>query len=106
MKTINLSEVRDKGENLEKAIEACDEALVVYTRSDFPYQYAGTQNNRGNAYRNLADVRDEAENLEKALEAFDEALKAAIASNNRAAQELAGRNLSVVRALVEGGEPQ
>ena len=41
----------DRGENLRRAIDCYEAALRVYTESDFPSDWATTQNNLGNAYR-------------------------------------------------------
>ena len=70
-----LSEVRDKEENLTKAIRAYEEALKIYTVEKYPVDYAMTQNNLGTAYRTLSEVRDKEENLTKAIRAYEEALK-------------------------------
>ena len=59
--------------NLEKAIEAYQLALSVWTQEDFPIDWAMTQNNLGEAYRNR--IRDNiAENLEQAIAAYQLAL--------------------------------
>jgi tetratricopeptide (TPR) repeat protein len=70
-----MAGVRDKEQNLQKAIQAYEEALKVYTRTAFPTDYATTQNNLGTSYANLADARDKEENLKKAIIAFEVALK-------------------------------
>ncbi|MFQ6057847.1 MAG: tetratricopeptide repeat protein, partial [Anaerolineae bacterium] len=83
------------------AIACYQRALEVYTRADFPADWAMTQNNLGAAYRNR--IRgDRAENLEEAIACFQRALEvlgrpdmlpewAEIVRNNlqRAQQELA-----------------
>ncbi|WP_052149912.1 CHAT domain-containing protein [Aphanizomenon flos-aquae] len=64
----------NKANNMEIAIAAYTQALEVYTRTDFPEQWAMTQNNLGNAYRNR--IRgDKAENLEYAIAAYTQALE-------------------------------
>ncbi|MBE9236543.1 CHAT domain-containing protein [Anabaena aphanizomenioides LEGE 00250] len=64
----------DKAQNLENAIAAFTAALEVYTRDDFPVDWAMTQNNLGNAYRDR--IRgDKAQNLENAIAAFTAALE-------------------------------
>jgi len=56
-------------------VAAFEEALKVRTLKDFPIDYAGTQNNLGNAYQTLAEVKDKAENCQKAITADEEAFK-------------------------------
>ncbi|AOW99920.1 hypothetical protein BJP34_11075 [Moorena producens PAL-8-15-08-1] len=59
--------------DLELAIEAYQLALSVYTKKDFPIDWASTQTNLGAAYRGR--IRgDRALNLELAIEAFQLAL--------------------------------
>ena len=70
-----LLRVRDKEENLAKAIRAYEEALKIKTLEKYPIDYAMTQNNLGNAYGTFSEVRDREENLTKAVRAYEEALK-------------------------------
>ncbi|MTJ39343.1 CHAT domain-containing protein, partial [Dolichospermum sp. UHCC 0406] len=64
----------DKADNLENAIAAYNEALEVRTRTDFPVDWATTQNNLGTAYNNR--IRgDKADNLENAIAAYQQALE-------------------------------
>jgi CHAT domain-containing protein len=64
--------IRD--ENLEKAIEYCNQALNVYTQNYFPVDWARAQNNMANAYWNR--IRgSKAENIEKAIKYCNQALK-------------------------------
>ena len=49
--------------------------MKVYTLSEYPLDYAATQNNLGNVYSALAEVKDKEENLTKAVRAYEEALK-------------------------------
>ncbi len=56
----------DKAENIEKAIAASTAALIVYTPSAFPQQWALKQNNLANAYRERIKG-DRAENIENAI---------------------------------------
>ena len=63
----------DKGENIEKAIACYQQALLVYTREDFPLLWAMTQNNLGNVYCDRIK-EDKAENLEKAIACYQQAL--------------------------------
>ncbi|MDE5096360.1 MAG: tetratricopeptide repeat protein, partial [Trichodesmium sp. St11_bin5] len=51
----------NKAESIESAINAFQQALLVYTQTDFPMEWANTQNNLGAAYR--ARIRgDKAQN--------------------------------------------
>jgi tetratricopeptide (TPR) repeat protein len=60
--------------NKEIAITGHEIALNIFTFDAFPQQWAMTQNNLANAYRNR--IRgDKAENLERAIAAYTEALK-------------------------------
>jgi tetratricopeptide (TPR) repeat protein len=60
--------------NLELSITTCKLALKVFLREVFPGEWAGTQNNLGNAYRDR--IRGErAENLEQAITAYELALQ-------------------------------
>ncbi|KAM3094176.1 tetratricopeptide repeat protein [Phormidesmis sp. 146-12] len=60
--------------NLELSITAYQLTLKVYTREAFPENWAGTQNNLGNAYSNR--IRgDRTENLEQSITAFELALQ-------------------------------
>ncbi|MGR3295602.1 MAG: tetratricopeptide repeat protein, partial [Candidatus Bathyanammoxibius sp.] len=72
-----LAGVRDREENLKKAIEAFEEALRVYAFEKSPQDYAMTQNNLGNAYWGLAGVgaRDKEKNLKKAIKAYEQAFR-------------------------------
>ena len=64
----------NKADNMEIAITGYEIAFTVFTRTDFPEDWAMTQNNLGNAYRDR--IRgDKAENLEKAIAAFNAALE-------------------------------
>ncbi|MDJ1175618.1 CHAT domain-containing protein [Roseofilum capinflatum] len=71
----DLATIQEKGENLEKAISAFQNALKFYTLDKLPQYYAATQNNLGAAYRNLATIREKGENLDRAIAAFQNALK-------------------------------
>ena len=63
----------DKAENIEAAIAAYEQALLVRTQTDFPMDWAATQNNLGNTYSNR--IRgDKAQNIEAAIAAFQQAL--------------------------------
>jgi tetratricopeptide (TPR) repeat protein/nucleoside 2-deoxyribosyltransferase len=60
--------------NTAKAIEAYQKALTIYTKENYPNDYAMTQNNLGFAYGTLSDFRDTEENTTKAIEAYQKAL--------------------------------
>ncbi|TKJ45245.1 hypothetical protein CEE35_04595 [Candidatus Aerophobetes bacterium Ae_b3b] len=70
-----LANVRDKEQNLTRAIRAYEEALKIRTVEKYPLDYATAQSNLGLAYCNLAEVRDKEENLTRAIRAYEEALK-------------------------------
>ena len=55
--------------NLRRAIACYEAALRVYTESDFPADWAGTQNNLGIAYSNLP-AGDRGENLRLAIDCY------------------------------------
>ena len=61
--------------NWNKAIQAFQKSLKVYTIEDFPMDYATSQNNLGAAYGTLAGIKDKTENCNKAIKAFQESLK-------------------------------
>ena len=64
----------NKADNMEIAITGYEIAFTVFTRTDFPVDWARTQNNLGNAYSDR--IRgDKAENLENAIAAFNAALE-------------------------------
>ena len=64
---------RERAENLELAIEAFRQALLVFTHEAFPEQWAMTQMNLASAY--CQSIRGErTENLEWAIEAYQQAL--------------------------------
>ena len=63
----------EKAENIENAIAAFTAALTVTTREAFPYEWAQTQNNLGNAYLNRI-LGEKAENIENAIAAYSAAL--------------------------------
>ncbi|MEJ6483324.1 CHAT domain-containing tetratricopeptide repeat protein, partial [Nostoc punctiforme UO1] len=64
-----------KANNMEIAITGYEIiALTVYTRNAFPENWATTQNNLGNAYRNRI-FGERAENIEEAIAAYSAALE-------------------------------
>ena len=56
------------------AIASLSMALEVYTKENFPLQWAKTQNNLGNAYRGKIKG-DKAENIEMAIASLNMALE-------------------------------
>ncbi len=65
----------DRAKNLRRAIACYEAALQVYTREDFPVDWAATQNNLGTAYSDLP-AGDRAENLKRAIACYEAALQA------------------------------
>jgi tetratricopeptide (TPR) repeat protein len=59
--------------NLEIGIACYQSALIVYTREQFPQQWAMTQNNLGNAY-SYRIYGKKAENIEQAIACYESAL--------------------------------
>ena len=64
----------DRAENLELAIKGYKSALEVYTRADFPKDWAMTQNNLATAYKHRCRG-DRAENIELAIKCYESALE-------------------------------
>ena len=64
----------NKAENLEIAIKGYQVALAYFNREDYPEEWAGTQNNLGNA---LVDriTGDGAENLDESIKCYELALE-------------------------------
>ena len=64
----------NKADNMEIAITGYEIAFTVFTRTDFPEDWAMTQNNLGTAYSDR--IRgDKADNLENAIAAYEQALE-------------------------------
>ncbi|MEH2275502.1 MAG: hypothetical protein V7K40_12120 [Nostoc sp.] len=63
-----------KANNMEIVIAGYEIALTVYTKSAFPVDWAGMQNNLGIAYRNRI-LGERAENIEFAIAAYSAALE-------------------------------
>ncbi|MCC5622354.1 tetratricopeptide repeat-containing protein [Nostoc sp. CHAB 5715] len=64
----------NKASNMEIAITGYEVVLTFFTQQAFPEDWAATQNNLGEAYRNR--IRgDKADNLERAIACYQEALK-------------------------------
>ena len=64
-----------RADRLLNAMGAFQGALIIFTLTDYPYDYAMAQFNIGETYALLAELQDGKENLAKALEAFEGALK-------------------------------
>ena len=64
----------DRAENLQQVIAYCEAALRVWTEKAFPTDWAGTQNNLGNAYVALP-TGDRAQNLHQAIACYEAALR-------------------------------
>ena len=75
MAAVQLGE--QMGENiwLTRACDAFKAVLNVWTREHVPLQWAGTQNNLGNALQTLGERGSGAARLEQAVAAYREALK-------------------------------
>jgi tetratricopeptide (TPR) repeat protein len=63
-----------RADNLERAIACYEQALQMYTRQAFPQDWAMTQNNLGNAYRDRI-WGNRADNLERAIACYKQALE-------------------------------
>ncbi|MBD2387961.1 CHAT domain-containing protein [Cylindrospermum sp. FACHB-282] len=63
----------DKSENLERAILACNVALTIVKRENYPHLWAALKNNLARAYCYRIDG-DKSENLERAINLFKAAL--------------------------------
>ncbi|TRU70766.1 MAG: tetratricopeptide repeat protein [Microcystis viridis Mv_BB_P_19951000_S69] len=72
--TIHEFPLGDRATNLELSITAHNLSLKIYTRKDFPEDWAMTLNNLASAYSNRI-LGDRAENLEKAIELYEQALE-------------------------------
>merc|ERR1712035_278830 len=63
----------NKANNMEISIAAYEQVLLVYTQTDFPMEWATTQNDLGVAYSDR--IRgDKAQNIEAAIAAYQQAL--------------------------------
>ena len=84
-----------------EAAEAFKQALRVFSRFRFPFQYALTKNNLGLAYAQLGD----ASSLRRAVVACEDALRVLDVRLHREEWEQAYRNLELAeKALAEAGE--
>lgn len=64
----------NKAENLEIAIKGYQVALAYFNRENYPEEWAGTQNNLGNALVERI-TGDEAENLDEGIKCYEGALE-------------------------------
>lgn len=64
----------NRGENLEKAISVCRQALAMDTRKQFPQLWASIHNNLGGSYKHRI-LGQKADNLEEAIRHFKAALE-------------------------------
>jgi tetratricopeptide (TPR) repeat protein len=63
-----------QAEGSKMAIRAYEEAIMIYTSSRLPQQYAAMKNNLAIAYLTLSEVEERANNCRMALDACEEAL--------------------------------
>ncbi len=66
-----------RGENIHKAVEHYQKALLIFIKDEYPVEYATTQNNLGNAYTDLpaASPEERAENVRTAVNCYLAALE-------------------------------
>ena len=67
----------DRAGNLEKAIFFLRQALEALSRRDNPHEWAATQNDLGEAYRNRSLLGDRAKNLDQAILHYQRSLEVA-----------------------------
>lgn len=67
-------EIKDKGDNIIKSIEAYDKALKIYTQKEYPLFYAKIKRNLGIAYEVLSEIKDKETNLLMAIDCYKAAL--------------------------------
>ncbi|EGP94038.1 Tetratricopeptide TPR 2 repeat protein [Nitrosarchaeum koreense MY1] len=72
---LNLSDIENKKENLEKSITILKEALKIITKKNNPEEYVQIQTKIGIAYSILCLFSNKKENAKKSIEALKEALK-------------------------------
>ncbi|MFP4502821.1 MAG: hypothetical protein ACLFTT_17650, partial [Candidatus Hydrogenedentota bacterium] len=85
--------------NLEQAIACYKAALRVYTETDFPQEWAMTQNNLGNAYDQLPRG-DRGENLEEAIACYERALTVYTEEAFPHRHAMVNKNLAKARAAL------
>ena len=86
---------------LEKAADACVRALEIRRKENGPLLWAATQNNLGSALFLLGKMTHNEAQLEGAADAFDQALGVYQEFNATRMANVAQKNLSKVRALME-----
>jgi tetratricopeptide (TPR) repeat protein len=84
----------NRSDNLLKAIAACQDALLEFTKENNPAEWATVQLNLGNAYGALRSG-DRKRNLQSAIAAFDAALRVRTKENNPLGWALAKNNLGI-----------
>jgi tetratricopeptide (TPR) repeat protein len=70
----DLARYGDSAQNLQRSIQAYEEALHYRSTRVDPLKYGSTQNNLGTAYWHLAQQQEPATNLHAAIAAYKEAL--------------------------------
>ncbi|MDY7013547.1 MAG: tetratricopeptide repeat protein, partial [Cyanobacteriota bacterium] len=70
----DLARYSDSTTNLQRSVEAYEEALRYRPRELAPSKYGSTQNNLGTAYWHLAQQQNPTQNLRAAIAAYQEAL--------------------------------
>lgn len=71
----DLARYQDPVENLQRSLQAYQQALVDRQPNQDPLRYASTQNNLGATYWNLAQHQQPVSNLKQAIGAYSEALR-------------------------------
>lgn len=85
----------------QKAVDACNASLRVFTRHRWPFQFALAKNNLGLSYAQIGDVSS----LRRAVVAFEDALRVLDSRIHRAQWERAYQNLQLAeRGLQQAGE--
>ena len=93
----------DFNENLRGAIACYEAALRVFTESDFPAEWATTQNNLGICYWNLPSG-DRGENLRRAIACYEAALRVRTESDFAAERAMTQNNLGNVYGNLPTGD--
>ena len=89
----------------DEAVAAFRAALEVYTREQFPVDWAMTQNNLGNALRALGEQAGSAERLNEAVAAFRAALEVYTREQFPVDWAMTQNNLgNVLKRWVQGGQ--
>ncbi|MUG91948.1 CHAT domain-containing protein [Scytonema sp. UIC 10036] len=85
----------DRANNIEIAIAGYEMALIVFTRDEFPEDWADVQSNMGTAYRDRV-FGDTADNIEKAIKIHTAVLKV----RTRGSEEWAGTQMNLGAAYL------